>query len=379
MRLLHTSDWHIGRTFHGHSTLEALRGVLAALADAVEAERIDAVLVAGDVFDSATPSAAAFGVFEEAMLAIRAAGAQVVITSGNHDSAARLGHQAPFAASGGVHVRTRADRLDQPVQLRIGGDAVDVYGIPFLEPLLVGARSHDEALGAAMQQVRAAAARSDARSVVLAHCFASSGVQPRVDGGERDITAGGVDVVSAATFEGVDYAALGHLHSRVRLTETIRYAGAPLHYSFGETSPVRGGWIVELANEGPARIEWLDLPVPRALATITGPLETLLTDPAHDAVTQHWVQAVLTDPVRQQDAMARLRERFPHVARLEHRPYGAPRADARSYGARTAGLPDADLIAGFLELVRAGAGPSEAEAVAVAEALAAVEAATRAA
>jgi exonuclease SbcD len=379
MRLLHTSDWHIGRTFHGHSTLESLRGVLAALAAAVATQRVDVVLVAGDVFDSATPSAAAFGVFEEAMLAIRAAGAQVVMTSGNHDSAARLGHQAPFAAAGGVHVRTRADRLDEPVALRIRGEELDVYGIPYLEPLLVGGGGHERVLGEAMDRVRASAAARGARSVVLSHCFASAGVQPRADGGERDITAGGVDVVPASTFEGVDYAALGHLHSRVRLSETIRYSGAPLHYSFGETSPSRGGWLIDLEGDAPAQVTWLDLPVPRLLATITGPLEALLTDAAHEAVRNHWVQAVLTDPVRQQDAMARLRERFPHVARLEHRPEGAPRADARSYGARTAGRPDAELVAGFLEHVRAGAGPSAAESSALAEALAAVEAAVRAA
>jgi exonuclease SbcD len=212
--------------------------------------------------------------------------------------------------------------------------------------------------------------------VVLAHAFVGGGV---ASDSERDICVGGVDLVPAAVFDGVDYAALGHLHSRVRLAEHVRYSGAPLHYSFGETSPLRGGWLVDLDADGLAAVTWLDLPVPRALSTITGTLESLLTDPAHDAVRDDWIQAILTDPVRQQDAMPRLRERFPHVARLEHRPEGERPADARSYGERTSGLPDAQLIAGFLEHVRAGAGPSDAESVLVADVLAAVAAAERAA
>ncbi|WP_375389808.1 exonuclease SbcCD subunit D [uncultured Amnibacterium sp.] len=379
MRLLHTSDWHIGRTFHQHPTTDALRGVLAELAAAVARERVDVVLVAGDVFDSATPAAAAFAVFEEAVLAIRAAGAVVVMTSGNHDSPARLGHQAPFAAAGGVHVRTRADALADPVPITDEHGTVDVFGIPYLEPLLVGGRTHAEVLGAAMEAVRATVARRGSRSVVLAHCFASAGVQPQAAGGERDITTGGLDVVPSSVFEGVDYVALGHLHSRVRLAEGIRYSGAPLHYSFGETSPLRGGWLVDLDAAGLREVTWLDLPVPRALTTLTGRLAALLEDPAHEAVRDDWIQAVLTDPVRQQDAMPRLRQRFPFVARLEHRPEGERPADARSYGERTAGLPDAALIAGFLEHVRAGTGPSDAESALVADVLNAVRAAERAA
>lgn len=379
MRLLHTSDWHIGRAFHGFSTLDALRTVLSALAETVRREEVDAVLVAGDVFDSATPAAAAFQLFEEAVLAIRAAGATVVMTSGNHDSPARLGHQAPFASAGGVHVLTRPDAIDEPVVLADEHGAVDVYGIPYLEPLIVGGRTHGEVLGAAMDRVRAAAAARGHRSVVLAHCFASAGVRPDAAGGERDITSGGLDVVAAETFAGVDYAALGHLHSRVRLAEGVRYAGAPLHYSFGETSPLRGAWLVDLDAAGLREVRWTDLPVPRPLTVLTGAFEALLTDPAHGAAREHWVHAVLTDPGRTDDAMARLRERFPHVARLEHRPQGARTADARSYGERTAGLPDASLIAGFLEHVRAGAGPSDAESAVVAEVLARIDAAVRAA
>ena len=157
-------------------------------------------------------------------------------------------------------------------------------------------------------------------AVVLAHCFASAGVVPQAAGGERDITAGGVDVVPPSIFEArIDYAALGHLHSRMRLAEAVRYSGAPLHYIFGETSPLRGGWLVDLDAAGFAAPLARPPGAPPA-QRVTGDARGGARRPALADREQDWIQAVLTDPVRQQDAMARLRERFPFVARLEHRP-----------------------------------------------------------
>ena len=379
MRILHTSDWHIGRTFHGHPTLDALRGVLTELAALVARERVDAVLVAGDVFDSATPSADAFLLFEGAVAAIRDAGAQVVMTSGNHDSVARLGHQARFARFGGVHVLTRHEALDEPVELADEHGVVDVYGIPFLEPLLVRSaypdaelRTQEQVLRHAMDRVRAAVERRGNRAVVLAHCFAAGVAAGDV---ERDITAGGVDLVPASVFEGVDYAALGHIHGAATITDRVRYSGAPLHYSFGERSARRGGWLIDVGATGVEGVTWCDLAVPRPLARLTGELESLLTDPAHAEHEDHWVSAVLTDPVRQLDAMPRLQRRFPYAVQLEHRPPSSAATPEGSYAERLRGRTDAQVIADFLGHVR-GAGPDNVEAAVIRDVLAAEAART---
>ncbi len=376
MRLLHTSDWHIGRTFHGHSTLPHLRGVLAGLAELTAREHVDAVLVAGDVFDSAAPSAEAFLLFEQAVGALREAGAVVVMTSGNHDSVARLGHQARFAAAGGVHVRTRHERLDDPVVLRDAHGVVDVYGIPYLEPVLVRAaypdavlKTHHQVLTHAMDRVRSTAAARGNRSVVLSHCFAA-GV--RATDVERDISAGGVDLVPAGVFDGPDYVALGHIHGRARLTERVRYSGAPLHYSFGERRGPRGAWLVQLDAAGLAGVEWRDLPVPRPLTQLQGELQVLLTDPALADREQHWIAAVLTDAVRQQDAMARLQARFPFAVQLEHRP-PAVAGEHRTYTERMRGRSDVDVVGDFLQHVR-GARPDAEESALLGDVLATVAA-----
>lgn len=134
MRLLHTSDWHVGRTFHGTDLLADQDAVLRHLAELVEQLSVDVVLVAGDVYDRAVPSAEAVRVATAALRRLREAGAQLVITSGNHDSAARLGAFADFAEAGGLHLRTTVDAIDRPVLLEDEHGPVALYGIPYLEP-----------------------------------------------------------------------------------------------------------------------------------------------------------------------------------------------------------------------------------------------------
>lgn len=375
MRILHTSDWHIGRTFHGHSTLEALRGVLAELAVQVRAHRVDLVIVAGDVFDSAVPAAGCYTVLSEALAAISDAGARVVVTSGNHDSAARLGFQSGLLRDG-IHVLTDPLTVGTPVTLHDEHGDVHVYGIPYLEPALVRAqwpdvRTQAQAVAQAMELVRADLVERGGRSVAVSHCFAA-GVEA-TPGVERDIQQGGLDVVPLSTFDGPDYVALGHIHGRSQLSERVRYAGAPLHYSFGEAGKPRGSWLVDLDASGFARAEWLDLPVPRPLVTLTATLDELLTDPAYAGFEDAWVSARYTDAAPQRDPMRKLLQRFPHCATVAHAPAVASDVDVRSYAARVRGAQgdDHDLVDAFLAHVRGGAGATERESEIIREVIAA--------
>jgi exonuclease SbcD len=184
MRLLHTSDWHIGRTFHGHSLLGDQEEVLTALAEQVRERRVDVVLIAGDLFDRPVPSVDAVALATRALGRIRKAGAQIVLSSGNHDSAARLGAFAEFLAAGGLHIRTDIPQLDAPVLLDDEFGTVALYAIPYLDPDVarssLGAPQvvgHAGVLGEAMRRIRADLASRDAgtRSVVLAHAFVVGG------------------------------------------------------------------------------------------------------------------------------------------------------------------------------------------------------------
>jgi exonuclease SbcD len=380
MRLLHTSDWHVGRTFHGADTLDALTDALGAIARIVREHGVDVVLVAGDVYDSAMPSGRHVEALTRALQEIRAEGAQIVLSSGNHDSAARLGANAGFARAGGLHLSTRALEPDSwRIELADEHGPVHVFALPYLEPVAMrsslpeaGIANQADAIGWAMGAVRASLAASPARSVVLAHCFAAGVAEPE-DDAPRDITAGGLDVVPLARFDGIDYVALGHLHSRQELAPAVRYSGAPLHYSFRERSPQRGGWLVDLDADGLAQVAWVGLPVPRALTTIEGELDALLADETLAGTEDDWVRALLTDRLRPIDAMRRLQERWPHAAEVQWT--GGQDAPAAELRARLARRSEAEVVGDFLEHVRAGVGPSEAEAALVRDGLARVAAA----
>ncbi|WP_100813536.1 exonuclease SbcCD subunit D [Microbacterium lacus] len=373
MRILHTSDWHIGRSFHGHSTLAALAVVLDELVSQVAERDVDLVVVAGDVFDSATPAAGCYPLLTDTLAAIRAAGAEVVVTSGNHDSAARLGFQAPFVAAAGIHILTRSDRVGTPVTLHDEHGPVHVYGIPFLEPSLVRhvwpdvtLRTQEQTMGHAMGLVNHDRAERGGRSIAIAHCFAAN--VEATPGVEREIRQGTLDVVPLSTFDGPDYVALGHIHGRNELSERVRYAGAPLHYSFGEQHKPRGSWLIDLDAEGLAAVEWVPLTVPRRLVTITGTLDELLTDARFESEADAWVCAQYTDTTPQRDPMRRLLARFPHCATVQHVPATVPESSERSYSARVReARDDGELISAFLAHVRQGQAADQAEAEILAE------------
>ena len=399
MKILHTSDWHIGRTFHTHSTLEHLRQVLDALVEVVRRHQIDVVAVAGDIFDSAMPSAESYTLLTAVLREIRQAGATVVMTSGNHDSATRLGFQSEWAALAGVHVLTRPERFLEPVTVLDENGPVHFYGIPYLEPALVrhlsafqGAsafqgpsvfqgpsafqgssdeplKTHEQVLTLVMQRIRDDLAARGGRSVVLSHCFAAGVPASAATDAVRDITAGGLDLVPVSVFSDPDYVALGHIHGRARLSERVRYSGAPLHYSFSEAGKPRGCWLVELQAGPAAVIEWIDLPVPRRLSVLTGEIEQLLTDDAFAEFEADWVSAILTDQLRPLDGIRRLQKRFPHCVTLEHRPDIVVDPDAASYGERINRQTDREIVAGFLAFVRNGVGQTDFERDLVAELL----------
>jgi len=356
MRLLHTSDWHIGRSLHGTDLLAEQEQVLGGLAEVVAAEGVDVVVVAGDVYDRAVPSADATAVLSRVVARLRRAGATVVMTPGNHDSARRLGAFSELLAAGGLHVRAHTPALDEPVLLSDAHGDVAIYGLPYLEPEvarfelgLPAARSHEAVLAEAMDRVRSDLfLRPGTRSVVLAHAFVGGGLP---SDSERDISVGGVDLVPASVFDGVDYVALGHLHRPQTLSPRVRYSGSPLAYSFGEAGQQKQAWLVDLDASGLAGVRAVPLPMPRALTVLTGTLAELLADPAHTAVERHFVSARLTDAVRPSDPMRRLQERFPHCVHLEWTG-AAPAPDGGSYRERMRGRSDLDVVGEFVGHVR---------------------------
>ncbi len=378
MRFLHTSDWHLGRSFHRAGMLGAQAEFIGHLVSTVREREVDAVVVSGDVYDRAVPPLSAVELFDDALHRLAGLGVPTVMISGNHDSARRLGVGAGLMGRAGIHLRTEPSACGTPVLLPDAHGDVAFYGLPYLEPALVrdefgvDRTGHETVLAAAMERVRAdlAARPAGTRSVVLAHAFVTGG-EP--SDSERDIAVGGVASVPAAVFEGVDYVALGHLHGCQTLTDRVRYSGSPLPYSFSEAGHRKSMWLVDLAADGSVDAERVDCPVPRPLARIRGTLEDLLADPALVPHEEAWVEATLTDPVRPADPMARLAERFPHTLALVFDPDRPPDDPDVSYARRLAGRDDQQIAEDFVAHVR-GAGPDAHERTVLRDAFDAVRA-----
>jgi exonuclease SbcD len=378
MRLLHTSDWHLGRAFHRVNMLGAQSDFIGHLVTTAREREVDAVVVSGDVYDRAVPPLAAVQLFDDALHRLADLGVPTVMISGNHDSARRLGVGAGLIGRAGIHLRTDPAACGTPVVLADAHGDVAFYGLPYLEPALVkdefavDRAGHEAVLGAAMDRVRAdlATRAPGTRSVVLAHAFVTGG---EVSDSERDITVGGVASVPAGVFDGVDYTALGHLHGSQTVAERVRYSGSPLPYSFSEAGHRKTMWLVDLGADGSLAAERIDCPVPRPLARVRGHLEDLLADPELERHTGAWVEATLTDPVRPADPMARLAERFPHALSLVFDPERSPRDPDVSYARRLAGRSEQQIAEDFVAHVR-GAGPDAREQAVLRDAFDAVRA-----
>ncbi|HET7761402.1 MAG TPA: exonuclease SbcCD subunit D [Phycicoccus sp.] len=366
MRILHTSDWHLGRSFHQVGLLGAQAAQLDHLVEVVRTERVDAVLVSGDVYDRALPAPDAVELLSEGLVRLVDAGAQVVVSSGNHDSAIRLGFAAGLLERAGLHLRTAVADVGRPVVL---GDLA-VHALPYLEPVVaadaLGAteRTHASVLRAAMARVRAASAPPGGRTVVMAHAFVTGGA---TSDSERDISVGGVSAVPPVVFEGADYVALGHLHGRQQVAERVHYSGSPVAMSFSESRHRKGALLVDLGGPEPV-VEHVEAPVDRPLAVLRGTIEEVLADPRHRAAESAWCQVTLTDAVRPLGAMDRVRRRFPHTLELRFEPEGAT-VPLRPYAARVEARAEVDVCCDFLGHVRGGRAAGEEERELLAEAV----------
>jgi exonuclease SbcD len=362
MRMIHTSDWHLGRTFHGRSLLADQEVVLGALADLAADHRADVVVISGDLYDRAVPSPEAVQCATRILARIRAAGSAIVMISGNHDSAPRLGAFADFLAVGGLHVRSSIRDCARPVLLDDLDGPVAVYALPYLEPDLArgvwelsGPVGHQQVMAEALRQVRSDldSRAPGTRSVVLAHAFVVGGA---ASGSERSIAVGGVESVTSDLFDGFDYVALGHLHRAQVIGERIRYSGSPLPYAFSEADQRKGVWLVDLAADGAVEVERLELPQVRRLATVTGALAEVLVSYPH--LADAYLSVELTDPVRPLEPMRQLRERFPYVLVAQWTPEQV--TGLSSVRVMTGRRTDGDLLVDFVTDAR-GTAPSARE------------------
>ncbi|MDO5495368.1 MAG: exonuclease SbcCD subunit D C-terminal domain-containing protein [bacterium] len=361
MRILHTSDWHVGRNLHGISLAHAHEAYFDHLVELVRSESLDAVLVSGDIYDRAIPPLESVELLSDALGRLCSL-TRVVLTSGNHDSATRLGFGAGLLRPE-LAICSDAARVGEAVELpdRAGDVGAIVYALPYLDPDLtrhrladgadVPERSHQGVLGAAVRRVEADLSRRRSSpsvripAVGMAHAFVRGG-EP--SDSERDLRVGGIGDVPVGLFGAeLDYLALGHLHGPQAVTGGVaaRYSGSPVAFSFSERNHTKSSVIVELAPDSAPQVQVVEAPVVRRLVEITGPLEDLLSG-KHEGAADAWVKAVVTDTHRPEGMRELLLEHFPHAIVTLHVP-GQALEEVR--GVQTEGVDPYEVLESFVE------------------------------
>ncbi|MGO3056812.1 exonuclease SbcCD subunit D [Halomonas sp. AOP43-A1-21] len=321
MRLLHTADWHLGRLFHNISLLEDQRHVLNQLIEIVDREGVDAVLIAGDIYDRSVPPAAAVTLLDDVLGELcQARGLPVVMISGNHDGAERLGFGARHLRQAGLHILSDLSACDTPITLAINGVEVDIFGVPYADPEYVRSqfgelvRDFDSAHRYLLKRIDGKR-HATRPTILMSHCFVDGG---SASDSERPLTLGGAESVAWEPMQGFDYVALGHLHGpQYRGGEHIRYSGSLLKYSFSEARQRKGVTLVDIGKEGITGIEHRPLVPRREVRVLEGELDELLRQGREDSRADDYLLVRLTDRHAILDPMGKLRAVYPNVLHLE--------------------------------------------------------------
>lgn len=318
MKLMHLSDLHIGKRIYEYSMLEDQRHILKEVLAIAGEEKPSAVLLAGDIYDRAVPSAEAVSVFDEFLSELAKRCEAVCVIYGNHDCAERLAFGNSLMETSQVYVSPVYDGTLKSVCLNDEWGCVRIHLLPFLKPAVVRHVWEDEPADTTEDAVRTALAHltfdPDERNVLVAHQFVTGASRCE----SEELAVGGVDQVPASVFDGFDYVALGHLHGPQSVErETIRYCGTPLKYSFSEVHQKKSVTIVELEEKGKVSVRTRPLHPLRDLREIRGTyLELTAKSFYEETNTEDYIRAVLTDEEDIPDGLQKLRVIYPNLMQL---------------------------------------------------------------
>ena len=321
MKFIHTSDWHIGRQLHNVSLLADQRHVLQQLIDYIEQEAVDAVVIAGDIYDRSVPPSTAVELLDEVLTSIcMDMKVPVMLISGNHDSAERLRFGSRQLRQAGLHILGSLEQVTEPVIISSATGETAFYGIPYHDPEMVrnlsgeSISTYDEAHTYLVEKILQASTR-DTKNVLISHCFIDGAEE---SDSERPLSIGGSDRVSYQPCLAFDYVALGHLHApQYKGAQYIRYSGSILKYSFSEQHQKKGVTLVEIDAKGFSSSKHLPLIPLRDMRILEGEFSALLEQGKVDPHNDDYLLIRLTDRHAILEPMARLREVYPNVLQLE--------------------------------------------------------------
>ena len=355
MKLIHLSDLHLGKRVNEFNMLEDQEYILTKILNVIDEEKPDAVLIAGDIYDKAVPSAEAVQLFDDFLCRLQAKCPQIFVISGNHDSPERIAFASRLIEASGVHLSPVYNGHIEPHVLHDEYGEVLIYMLPFVRPSHVRhalEAASDEQIVTYTDAIRAALRQAgpdpEKRCVLVAHQFVTGASRTE----SEDISVGGLDNVDASVFAGFDYVALGHIHraqfisagekpqeteacaeeaadrgvagkenesTMAASTPVIRYCGTPLKYSFSEAKDEKTVTIVELGKKGEVSVRTAPLTPKREMREIRGTYEQLMTKENYEGTqTDDYLHITLTDENDIADAVSRLRVVYPNLMKLDY-------------------------------------------------------------
>lgn len=327
MKFLHTSDWHLGRQFHNVSLLDDQQAVLNQMIAYIEQNPVDALIIAGDIYDRSVPPTAAIELMNHFVEKVCGELAlPIILIPGNHDGAQRLGFAASQMKGSGLHILANFEDMLRPVVIESDIGEVAFYGMPYNDPELVRhycqsdastigpIRDHDDAHKLLAERI-CQQFKPNQKNVLISHCFVDGAIE---SDSERPLSIGGSDRVSHQHFVPFDYVALGHLHQpQKKGEEHIRYSGSLMKYSFSEQHQAKGMTLVEFDQNGFQSATHIPLTAPHQMRIIDGEMDNILAQGKTDPNSHDYLLVRLQDKHAILDPMEKLRKVYPNVLHLE--------------------------------------------------------------
>ncbi len=320
MKLIHLSDLHLGKRVNEFSMLEDQKYILSEILKIIDAEQPQGVLLAGDIYDKSVPPVEAVQLFDDFLFKLSERHLQVFVISGNHDSPERIAFGTRLMDQSGIHMSPVYDGCVKPISMKDKYGIVNIYMLPFEKPAHIrqyfpdaAIESYTDAMQVIIDNMKCS---SDCRNILMTHQFVTGAA--RSD--SEEISVGGTDNVDVSVFEPFDYVALGHIHGPQAIgTDTVRYCGTPLKYSFSEVNHQKSVTIVELMEKGNIQIHTTTLKPCHDMRKLRGTYLELTAKSSYEGTAvDDYIQITLTDEEDIPDAVGKLRVIYPNLMRLEY-------------------------------------------------------------
>ncbi|MFR5486762.1 exonuclease SbcCD subunit D [Eubacterium sp.] len=320
MRFLHLADLHIGKRVNGFSMIEDQKFVFEQVYNVIENEKIDGIIMAGDIYDKSVPSAEAVKLFDEMLTRLVSINLPIFVISGNHDSAERIGFGSDILSAAKVYMSRVYNGNLQKIELEDDYGKINVYLLPFIKPATVKniykeaeIKDYDDALEYVLSQEKIDETK---RNVIVSHQFVTGAMRSE----SEEVSVGGLDNVSVENYEAFDYVALGHIHRAQQMgRESARYAGTLLKYSFSEEKHNKSMTIVDLKEKGNIEIKEIPVKPLHDLKTIKGKFSKITSEEFYKELKKEdYYRAVLTDEDDILNAIGKLKSIYPNLMSMEY-------------------------------------------------------------